>query len=918
MRTMSKRPLPSLRCLSLAVALGLAWLVGWTPSVGQAQGNESSATYRVTFKGTWTTAATPGGVPSGAHFTTLIGATHNSSVTFWQAGGAATSGIEAVAELGSTSTFRSEINASSHAGTIIQVSGGGSTFQNSVDFEASKTYPLVTLISMVAPSPDWFVGVSGLSLVDGVGNWRSQVEVNLYPYDAGTEDGSGFSLSNPATVPQGTIASIRGTDPFTNERLATLTFVRNQTGGPGEGGNGGGTGGGGSNGGEDRRPQVTQELGARMLAIGRALKLDLSAAFRSRDGSALTFSASSSDPSVATASVEDAELTVRGQGEGMAEIAATATDASNRSLTQRFKVMVTAPEAVWRLPQASDPALQGFVRVINRSNKAGEVMVKATDDAGVAYDPLTLSLGAHAAAHFNSNDLEAGNAAKGLAGGTGPGTGGWRLQFQSEALDVEALGYVRTTDGFVTAMEATAPRGADGALGLATFNPASNTNQVSVLRLLNPADVEAAATVTGVDDSGASPGTPVALTLPAGSACEVDAAELESGRGLACGEPQAGLGDGAGKWRLSIASESPLMAMGLLRSPTGHLSNLSGTASADADGVWHAPLFPAANDPDGRQGFVRVVNRSTRAGTVTIQASDDSDAGYGDLSLRLDAGEARHVNSDDLELGNASKGLSRRTGAGSGTWRLALSGTGFDFGAHAHVRHRDGFLTAMQAVAPSQDGVHRVATFNPGSNTRQVSVLRIANRGRSATTATVTGADDGGVRPGGPVEVQVPGGAAVELTAAELESGEAAPISSGALGDGVGKWRLRVESEGDLAVMSLLKDPNGRLANLSGADGGWDFGPLPSLLPPPSTVTAEGAGHRRMRATWSEVPGARYGVDLLRDGTPVEGRSLQAAARTDFRWSDLEPGTYAVRVRSVDIDGHAGPWSAPSNAVMVR
>ena len=73
-----------------------------SPRLAQAQGNAQSATYRVTFEGKWTTTATPGGVPTGAHFSPLSGAVHNSGATFWSAGGTASLGIEAVAELGNT------------------------------------------------------------------------------------------------------------------------------------------------------------------------------------------------------------------------------------------------------------------------------------------------------------------------------------------------------------------------------------------------------------------------------------------------------------------------------------------------------------------------------------------------------------------------------------------------------------------------------------------------------------------------------------------------------------------------------------------------------------------------------------------------------------------------------------------------
>ena len=44
-----------------------------------------------------------------------------------------------------------------------------------------------------------------------------------------------------------------------------------------------------------------------------------------------------------------------------------------------------------------------------------------------------LSIGAGETVHFNSNDLELGNTAKGLSGSTGAGVGDWRLVLSSEA-----------------------------------------------------------------------------------------------------------------------------------------------------------------------------------------------------------------------------------------------------------------------------------------------------------------------------------------------------------------------------------------------------------------------------------------------------------------------------------------------------
>ena len=110
----------------------------------------------------------------------------------------------------------------------------------------------------------------------------------------------------------------------------------------------------------------------------------------------------------------------------------------------------------------------------------------------------------------------------------------------------------------------------DGRYRVAIFNPGSNPNQVSRLRLVNPGAEDAQVTITGIDDAGASPGTTVGFDLPAGRSTTLTATELESGVGVA-----GALGDGVGKWRLAVTSAQPVIVMSLLSSPTGHLTNLS-------------------------------------------------------------------------------------------------------------------------------------------------------------------------------------------------------------------------------------------------------------------------------------------------------------------------------------------------------
>lgn len=184
--------------------------------------------YDVKFDATWSQATHPGAYPAGAHFSALIGGVHSDQVSFWTPGQLASAGIEQMAEIGGTSALRNEVQAAINAGTALSVIQGGginSPGSTSLTVDVSQQFPLVTLVTMVAPSPDWFVGVHGLDLRNAAG-WKNQLTLDLYAYDAGTEQGTGFSLSNPDTVPRQPIALL-GT-PFAagSPRLGTFTFTR--------------------------------------------------------------------------------------------------------------------------------------------------------------------------------------------------------------------------------------------------------------------------------------------------------------------------------------------------------------------------------------------------------------------------------------------------------------------------------------------------------------------------------------------------------------------------------------------------------------------------------------------------------------------------------------------------------------------
>ena len=208
---------------------GLALLVSGCLTIAIAAA--PTATYTVTFDSTWSAATHPEDFPSNAHFSSLIGGTHNAEASFWDSGELASPGIQAVAETGSPDVLRDEINAAIMAGTARDVIAGpglASPGSASASFDIHQSHPLVSLITMVAPSPDWFIGVHDLPLFDN-GRWVEEVEVIIFPYDAGTDSGLTYTSSNVATIPPAPIALLQ-VPPVLVEGIVppmgTLTFRR--------------------------------------------------------------------------------------------------------------------------------------------------------------------------------------------------------------------------------------------------------------------------------------------------------------------------------------------------------------------------------------------------------------------------------------------------------------------------------------------------------------------------------------------------------------------------------------------------------------------------------------------------------------------------------------------------------------------
>jgi len=158
-----------------------------------------------------------GNFPPPAHFSGLVGAVHNSDVVFWATGQLATDGIELMAETGDGSGVLSEVATAIANGSAASAIEGGnvpvSPGSVSIELEVTRDHPLVTVTTMVAPSPDWFVGLRDLSLFDGT-DFIDSIVRDAVVYDSGTDSAERFTADDLDTQPPAVITRL--TTPSTD------------------------------------------------------------------------------------------------------------------------------------------------------------------------------------------------------------------------------------------------------------------------------------------------------------------------------------------------------------------------------------------------------------------------------------------------------------------------------------------------------------------------------------------------------------------------------------------------------------------------------------------------------------------------------------------------------------------------------
>ncbi|HJU88004.1 MAG TPA: spondin domain-containing protein [Gemmatimonadaceae bacterium] len=234
--------------LAIALAIGMigcgdsadeaAPITTDTAAAAAAPASMGSAQYTVVVKSRWTRANHPFEYPSsgaltGPHFSGVIGVAHNDSYSIFREGAPPTPGLESLSETGKHGPLDDEIRAAAASG------GAGTLFETGPlrDFGDSlvttvtvdEKHPLVSLVAMVAPSPDWFTGVSSVNLVEN-GQWVASRTLEVNAYDSGGDEGATYKAPDKDNNPKKP-TKVADTPHFrVNGALvpvATVTFRKN-------------------------------------------------------------------------------------------------------------------------------------------------------------------------------------------------------------------------------------------------------------------------------------------------------------------------------------------------------------------------------------------------------------------------------------------------------------------------------------------------------------------------------------------------------------------------------------------------------------------------------------------------------------------------------------------------------------------
>lgn len=226
---------PKTLSLGALLVAGILATVAGADAPQAGHGKAGTATYEVTFIPTWNPETHPVDYPlthaKKGLLTPMVGATHGTKYEVVREGAMPTPGLEMLSEMGKQDGLAMEIEdaiSAGLAGSLIRAEMGSPGPVHpavSLQFDIDEAFPLVSLVGMIAPSPDWFYGVVDVDL-GSKGEWLPQVTVTAYAWDSGGDAGMTYMAADQDLNPkEATRLSDAGNFLHDGARVPVGTFV---------------------------------------------------------------------------------------------------------------------------------------------------------------------------------------------------------------------------------------------------------------------------------------------------------------------------------------------------------------------------------------------------------------------------------------------------------------------------------------------------------------------------------------------------------------------------------------------------------------------------------------------------------------------------------------------------------------------
>jgi hypothetical protein len=150
---------------------------------------DRQATYNVKFITNW--GADPLiNHPSNPHTGNMFLVTHNNNFKLFEVGKLASRGVSQTSMYGTIDDLNAMTSNNPNIGNIVTANVLEAPGEANLQITANSDKPILSFVTMIAPSSDWFTGFT-LNLIEN-GKWIDKMELPLYVFVAGTDSNQGF------------------------------------------------------------------------------------------------------------------------------------------------------------------------------------------------------------------------------------------------------------------------------------------------------------------------------------------------------------------------------------------------------------------------------------------------------------------------------------------------------------------------------------------------------------------------------------------------------------------------------------------------------------------------------------------------------------------------------------------------------